>query len=212
MRAKVFFGLTAITALIAGYQLNKITPVDDLAEIVDQLIIDPLIPDAVAAIPQHQLLAVGPVRFEPMISDLPISSQYQVQFQERECLREAIYFESRGESLAGRLAVGLVIMNRMNRSDFPHTICGVVHEGPRTRKGIPIKNKCQFSYYCDGLPDIPKDKEAWLQALQDAQVILDGRVFDFTAGATHYHADYVKTNWGYPKVAQIDNHIFYKRK
>ena len=204
MRTKVFFTLTAISAAFVGYQLRSIDP--------STSIVDQLIPAAIAPLPLIQIAAAADHRFEPVISDLPINTEYRVPFQERECLREAIYFEARGESLAGRLAVGLVIMNRVSRPDFPDTICAVVHAGPVTRTGVPIRNKCQFSYYCDGIPDVPKDNAAWLQSLHDAQVILDGRVFDFTAGATHYHASYVKTNWGYPKVAQIDNHIFYKRK
>lgn len=209
MRGKVFLALTLVTAFIAGQKISQVGQVPPLDEVVEDI----LIPEAKAAlVATNQLQSQSQVKFEPVISDSAINTQYSVKFQERECLREAMYFEARGESLAGRLAVGLVVMNRVNRPDFPNSICGVVHEGPVSRKGIPLRNKCQFSYFCDGKPDTAKDQQAWLQALQDAQVILDGRVYDFTGGATHYHANYVSTNWGYPKVAQIDNHVFYKRK
>jgi len=176
------------------------------------------IPDADAAITSTAIdikqLQNTPVAYPQAITIYKdaISTVYYVNQTERYCLAEAIYHEARGESLVGKLAVALVVMNRVSRSDFPNTICGVVHDAQLSRKGIPIRNKCQFSYYCDGISDDPKDKQTLAASLDLAQSVLDGKVIDFTAGATHYHTIAVSTNWGYPKVAQIDNHIFYKRK
>ena len=61
--------------------------------------------------------------------------------------------------------VTAVVLNRVNDDRFPNTICEVVKEGP-TRKSwkdptvkIPIKHRCQFSWFCDGLSDKPKNKK-----------------------------------------------------
>ena len=67
-----------------------------------------------------------------------------------DCLAEAIYFEARSENFMAQLAVGNVIYNRVKSSKFPNTFCGVVHQANKTKSGRIIKNKCQFSYYCDG--------------------------------------------------------------
>ena len=146
-----------------------------------------------------------------LIADSVIFSPQNVSAADRKCMAEAIYFEARGESEAGQLAVGLVIDNRLARLDFPKTICGVVHDGPVSKKGVPFRNKCQFSYYCDGKSDTVRDQKAWELAEYYTDAILGGRVVDFTGGATHYHTRSVKTNWGFPLVAEIDNHLFYRK-
>ena len=82
------------------------------------------------------------------------------------CLALNMYHEARGQGSAGLLAVSSVVMNRVRDKRFPNTICEVVHQGPtreswKTRqtpdpndaKFYPIKNRCQFSWYCDGRSD-----------------------------------------------------------
>ena len=97
---------------------------------------------------------------------------YNIISQEDEpeayCLAQNILFEASVEPMAGKIAVGLVVLNRMNDSRYPSTICTVVKEGPiyeswKTRKDdslsedariyYPVKNRCQFSWYCDGKSD-----------------------------------------------------------
>jgi spore germination cell wall hydrolase CwlJ-like protein len=126
-------------------------------------------------------------------------------------LAKAIYFEARGESLAGQLAVGLVIANRINDHRYPGNVRGVVTQSKRDHNGNVVLNRCQFSWYCDGKPDVPKQDEYWERSKKAAQAILDGSVYDFTDGATHFHNNKVKPNWGFPQVAKIDDHVFYKR-
>ena len=77
--------------------------------------------------------------------------------QEAQCLAKNMYFEARNQGLAGQLAVSLVVMNRVEDDRFPETICGVVEQGPISKwwlekkgKVVPIKNRCQFSWFCDG--------------------------------------------------------------
>ena len=60
-------------------------------------------------------------------------------------MTEALYFEARGEEIKGIIAVAEVIINRRDSNDFPNTICGVIEQGSHKR------NRCQFSYKCDGL-------------------------------------------------------------
>ncbi len=84
---------------------------------------------------------------------------------EVDCLAEAIYFEARGEDIVGMIAVGQVIINRVNDERFDDTICGVVHAG-YYYENYPIRNQCQFSWYCDGKSDVAKEKDAWQQSIQ----------------------------------------------
>jgi spore germination cell wall hydrolase CwlJ-like protein len=131
------------------------------------------------------------------------------------CLTQAIYFEAQGEPFIGRIAVASVIMNRVQDPRFPDDICEVVYQGPtyKTRPDVPIRHRCQFSFYCDGKSDeVDFDTKPAQEALQVALMIADGRVFDVTEGSTFYHAVYVNPGWAKTKtrVVQIQNHIFYR--
>jgi len=128
-----------------------------------------------------------------------------------ECMAKAIYFESRNESLAGQLAVGLVVKNRSMSDIFPKDICSVVYEGVHDARGIPIVNQCQFSWYCDGLQKKKLDMVHWERALSLAKVILMGKIFDFTEGALFFHSISINPRWNLKRIGSIGNHIFYKR-
>ncbi len=143
--------------------------------------------------------------------------------EEIKCMAMNIYHEARNESLAGKVAVLLVTMNRVIDKRFPNTICGVVHEGKHryNRKKdayYPIRDRCQFSWYCDGKDDIPRNKRAYVYSIALTKYFLKRSmmIIDFTEGATHYHADYIDTpRWakkgrGKIKTVQIDTHIFYR--
>ena len=101
------------------------------------------------------------------------------QDPEAYCLAENIYFESRSDSVAGQVAVADVVLNRVRDRRYPATICEVVKQGPvkeswKTRQDpdlpdhervyFPIRNMCQFSWYCDGKAENIADKTAWAQA------------------------------------------------
>jgi len=118
-----------------------------------------------------------------------------------ECLQEAIYFESRSESLVGQLAVGLVIMNRVRDKRWPNNTCGVVHQ------------KWQFSYYWDGQPEIYKDGKAKQRAGLVSEMVFYGTQLDFTEGSVYYFATRILPSWDFSKierVATIDEHVFYR--
>ena len=114
--------------------------------------------------------------------------------------------------MASQMAVSLVVMNRVKDHRFPNTVCGVVKQGLTYKNDKVVLGKCQFSWYCDGKPDKPNNKQAWLKAQQVASIVLDGSMVDFTEGSTHYHAHYVYPSWRTTKtkVTRIDSHIFYR--
>lgn len=142
------------------------------------------------------------------------------------CLAMNIYHEARNESLAGQAAVADVVLNRVKDRRYPSTICEVVHDGPvkeswKTRQTPdpddavyhPIRNRCQFSWYCDGKSDEPKNRVAWESAkLLAWQILREGRFVGVSQGATHYHATYVDPSWAraFRLVGRIDTHIFYR--
>ena len=131
------------------------------------------------------------------------------------CMAFNIYHEANNQSMLGQIAVGQVVMNRVEDSRFPDTVCEVVKQAV-TYKGTdkPVLHKCQFSWYCDGKKDEPNyNSKSWSKALKYAVVVLGGDItIDFTDGATHYHATYVRPAWAKTKTrtTRIDRHIFYR--
>lgn len=131
--------------------------------------------------------------------------------KELSCLAEAIYFEARGESFQGQLAIAQVILNRVKNKRFPKTICGVVHEGRYNKDGLPVRNKCSFSYWCDGKPEKIHNKEAYETASLAAITSLQLPLHDFE-DVLYYHAVYVRPDWVKDRVfiGRIGKHLFYK--
>ncbi|MCU0894841.1 MAG: cell wall hydrolase [Rhodospirillales bacterium] len=122
------------------------------------------------------------------------------------CLALNIYFEARSETHSGRKAVAAVTINRLQSRRFPKTICEVVRQG-----GDEALHGCQFSWWCDGRSDKPREGKAWREAVKMAEQVVRHGVKDPTRGALWYHADYVKPVWRREKVrvARIGRHIFY---
>ena len=90
---------------------------------------------------------------------------------EHKCLAEAMYFEARDQGTIGMLAVGVVIQNRVDHPSYPNNVCAVVRQG-RYWKGNPVRDKCQFSYWCDGRPERPGEEEVWEKSKDIAYPIL----------------------------------------
>ena len=129
--------------------------------------------------------------------------------KERKCLATGIYFEARGEPTEGQQAVAQVILNRVRAPAFPDSICGVVYHNQHMR------NRCQFSFTCDGIRDRVNSKKHWKRAQKVANDLIDGEVWLRTVGSsTHYHADYVSPPWRrkMTKLDKIGRHIFYRTK
>jgi spore germination cell wall hydrolase CwlJ-like protein len=131
---------------------------------------------------------------------------------EIKCLADNVYFEARSQGQAGWVAVTQVTLNRVQDKRFPNTICEVVKQGLTYESGHPIKNKCQFSWYCDGKSDKIKNFKIYDEIIELVNYIIDQNLFDITDGATHYHADYVRPSWAKTKTKtiEIDDHIFYR--
>ena len=131
------------------------------------------------------------------------------------CLALNTYHEAKNQSMIGQVATAQVVMNRVADSRYPNTVCEVVKQGPKYKgSDVPVRHKCQFSWFCDGKSDEPRrDSKEWRMAQEYARIVLSGRiVLDVTEGATHYHATYVKPSWAKTKTrtTRIEKHIFYR--
>ncbi|MYZ49977.1 cell wall hydrolase [Propylenella binzhouense] len=133
--------------------------------------------------------------------------------KETECLAKGIYFEARGEPLDGQLAVGRVILNRKESERYPDTICGVVYQNAER------KNRCQFSFACDGRPDLIAERKLWKSILAEAAALLDCEETceesedwpDGVGASTHYHTTAVNPSWSRKlrMTGRIGRHLFY---
>tara|TARA_Y100000114_G_C11696888_1_gene296459 strand:- start:390 stop:812 length:423 start_codon:yes stop_codon:yes gene_type:complete len=130
------------------------------------------------------------------------------------CLAMNIYFEARNQSFIGQVAVAQVVMHRVYDERFPNNVCDVVYQGERYswNTDIPVRNRCQFSWFCDGKSDKPTDAMAWERSLLVASGVYGGGSYDTVSGATHYHSVDVLPSWSESKqyIVRIDDHIFYR--
>lgn len=123
---------------------------------------------------------------------------------ELQCMAENIYFEAGSQSLAGKVAVGHVVLNRMRKPNYPNTACGVVNQ--------KIGETCMFSWKCQGSKEI-RNSGNWKQSQQVAYDLLSKDrkdLIDITEGATHFHNKSVRPGWNLRRVAEIDDHYFYR--
>lgn len=133
--------------------------------------------------------------------------------QSVQCLAKNIYFEARSQTIQGMIAVGLVTINRVLSNKFPDNICDVVWQ--KKRSTSTGKWSAQFSWTLDGKSDNPVNQKYWVLSQNIASTLLYqnmyDNIYDFTQGATHYHADYVQPYWSkhLKVIFQIDNHVFY---
>jgi spore germination cell wall hydrolase CwlJ-like protein len=123
------------------------------------------------------------------------------------CLANAVYFESRGESVRGQVAVAQVVLNRAFSGYYPGDVCGVVYQNAHRHLA------CQFTFACDGIPDVISEAEPWERAQRVAKAALDGKIWLPEIGkATHYHAYWVNPWWvrTMRKLSKIGVHTFYR--
>ena len=121
--------------------------------------------------------------------------------EEANCIATAVYFEARGESLEGQLAVARVIMNRASSGQYPASWCGVV------------KQPAQFSFVHRGTMPAPRyNSDAWRKAQGVTRVAMANVVPSLTNDVLWYHADYVDPSWGHrlSMAQKIGQHIFYR--
>ena len=129
--------------------------------------------------------------------------------RELACLALNVYYEARGEPLAGMYAVAEVTMNRMASHRYPETVCGVVYEKrwDRLRK----RYVGAFSWTEFDLVPHPEG-EQWSKARRAAEAVYFGRQPPVLDGALHYHASYIKPSWAIDQkpITRIGGHLFYK--
>ena len=123
------------------------------------------------------------------------------------CLAEALYFEARGEPIKGQLAVGEVILNRVEDRRYPSSICKVVNQGTGRRFA------CQFTYTCDGKLETVHERKPYEISLKIAKILMTTHDRKLTRGSTHYHSNYVNPKWSkkFERVAKFGRHIFYRQ-
>jgi len=152
---------------------------------------------------------IGPAQAEITDQTSENTSPESDSARELNCLARGIYFEARGEPIRGQLAVGRVILNRVKSKAYPDTVCEVVYQNKDRR------NRCQFSFACDGKPDKIKERAEWSVILTHAAWLLASDLDDNSTRlvryATNYHADYVSPHWSRVLVlaGRIGHHLFY---
>ena len=120
--------------------------------------------------------------------------------EEQLCLAKAVYFEARGETLEGQLAVAEVVLNRAASGRYPPTICAVVTQ------------RAQFSFIRGGrFPAVNVGSSSWHIALAIADIARKNLADQIPARVLWYHASYVSPSWGrrLTRVTRIGAHIFY---
>jgi spore germination cell wall hydrolase CwlJ-like protein len=204
--------------------VERLVPVEKIKEIeVIKIIEKPI--TIIKKIPIVQKIDRIVFRMANSIHDIRVDNK------SLECMTLNIYREANNQSLAGMIAVGRVVMNRVGDRRFPANPCDVIYEGPmreswKTRKDptlkksertfYPRRDRCQFSWYCDGKKDEVINKESNIKWKLAQQISYDILAYDRWAGivegATHYHATFVKPSWRkhLRLITKIDDHIFYR--
>ena len=116
-----------------------------------------------------------------------------------DCLARNVYYEARGEAIAGQYAVAEVTMNRMSSRYYPKTVCDVVYQ------------KDAFSWTGQRGLEAPAGAE-WHRARKVAEEVYYQKRAPTLHGVTHYHATYVRPDWSKERqrVARIGRHVFYR--
>jgi spore germination cell wall hydrolase CwlJ-like protein len=124
------------------------------------------------------------------------------------CLALNIYFEARSEPIEGQIAIAEVTLNRVASANYPNDVCSVVLQ--------ENKDGCQFSWWCDGKSDQPREHNSLRTSKALAELMLnEGRYITVIGNeATHYHSNEVHPYWANDlhKIRRIGKHIFYKKK
>jgi spore germination cell wall hydrolase CwlJ-like protein len=145
--------------------------------------------------------------------ETPIETVYRRKQEQKQlardlhCMATAIYFEARGETERGQRAVAQVILNRVEDHRYPDSVCDVIYQNRHWR------NRCQFSFACDGRPERIRDQRSWARAMAYAEdAIVNDFYLDDIGGSTHYHATYVRPRWARAlrRIQRVGTHIFYK--
>lgn len=197
LNSALIVGLVAVSNSFASVSIDEDMAVDQIIVVERQVFVNELTPE----------MAEDRGRF--------IGNPTAANYSEEYCLAQNIFFEASVDNLAGMAAVANTVLNRVEHEDYPDTVCGVIHQGERDANGNMVRNRCQFSWYCDGKADHVPESENWERAKRVAWDIMHTNEYRGLAeGSTHYHATYVNPNWAnhadMSEVGQIGKHIFYR--
>jgi spore germination cell wall hydrolase CwlJ-like protein len=187
----IFFGFPAF----ADDKTQKAKSAQSKAEVLEQKAAANGIqtsPSSSNLITKPEAKAVDPVGQEPVENAII-------------CLARTIYWEAKGEGIAGMEAVANVVMNRLGHEGFPNTICEIVMQGQE-------QSTCQFSWWCDGRMDAAEEEKSYAIAREIARKALNQQLTDRTNGALYFHHEKVTPSWSaeYTKTTKVGEHVFYK--
>lgn len=158
-------------------------------------------------------------KIEYNIPRVTISYKATINPDELNCMAMNMFFEARNQKSDEAIAaVGYIVLNRMNHHRYPDTVCGVVYQGQK-RSGEYVRNKCQFSWVCDGKPPVVNmdnaiESQAWDRVHNIAKAVFHRSIENPIGKSTMYHATYVSPYWkkAYEPVAQVGDHVFYQKR
>ena len=145
------------------------------------------------------------------LSDSAAQIKKAIKPVDLQCLAENIYFEAGNQPELGKVAVGVVTINRTRDHRFPKSVCGVVKQAVENDDGTI----CQFSWVCTGKEMPGQNNKNWRDSLRVARMLLEGGYEQYQLmfeNAKFFHAASLKTDWHkrHQRVGQIGDHIFYK--
>lgn len=159
----------------------------------------PMLPVETAALPQEAAApAADTAEFSTLSAAVAAQDAPAASDSELNCLAVGVYYEAKGEPLAGQLAVADVIINRTTSGRFPRSVCGV------------LKQRGQFSFVRGGQMPTPPANAQWRRAMAVAQVAQKDLWDSPVENALYFHARYVSPRWNRARVGTVGNHVFYR--
>lgn len=160
---------------------------------------------AILAVPVLMLAGIGRFAYADQVRRMAAEQRRA----DLNCLAENVYYEGRGESLAGQHAIAEVTLNRVASGQFPDTVCGVVHE----QRWDVVRKRYVGGFSWTEFEDLRRPQgQAWQRAFAAATAVYDNEAAQRAEGALFYHATSIEPAWAKTKerVARIGNHVFYK--
>lgn len=198
--------ILAAATFCAGALANAATPQQEAQPLLQQQDSNApdmaLVPPAPVA-PTPALPAASQPVEEPearfhTLSAAVAAQDLSVSDRELNCLAVGVYYEAKGEPLAGQLAVAEVILDRTTSGRFPRSVCSVL-----TQRG-------QFSFVHGGQIPTPPNNDHWRKAMAVAKVAQKDLWESPVDGALYFHARHVSPHWKRPRAGTVGNHIFYR--
>ncbi|HEX3944774.1 MAG TPA: cell wall hydrolase [Rhizomicrobium sp.] len=197
----------AVAVYVPGHSANVPAEPKFRPAVLETTNVAVTMPPAETLPPAAPAVIPAPRPANTFLSRLKINVALENLAGETSCLAEALYYEARGQGTLGQKAIAEVVVRRMHHSGFPHSICGVVHQG--------AGSSCQFSFVCDGTMDRPKAAGEWNHAVRLAARIITGAMplTNITQGAISFHAASLEADWpGMEQTVTIGHNVFYRRQ